>query len=121
MQEEIFLTQCEIAIKHDLPMILHGVKAFHHFAKYVDMLQIPAFLCRQTDLVVAAAKTGKVVNVKKGRVSVKAKAGYLEPQKMDKVNDLVENFERLNTLFKSISIIHHQINYTINNNFFKRR
>ena len=36
-------------------------------AKHVDMLQIPAFLCRQTDLVVAAAKTGKVVNVKKGQ------------------------------------------------------
>jgi len=36
-------------------------------AKVVDMLQIPAFLCRQTDLVVAAAKTGKVVNIKKGQ------------------------------------------------------
>ena len=36
-------------------------------AKYVDVLQIPAFLCRQTDLVVAAAKTGKVVNIKKGQ------------------------------------------------------
>ena len=36
-------------------------------AEYVDILQIPAFLCRQTDLLVAAAKTGKVVNVKKGQ------------------------------------------------------
>ena len=36
-------------------------------AEYVDMLQIPAFLCRQTDLVVAAAKTGRVVNIKKGQ------------------------------------------------------
>ncbi len=36
-------------------------------AKHVDILQIPAFLCRQTDLLVAAAKTGKVVNVKKGQ------------------------------------------------------
>lgn len=36
-------------------------------AKYVDVLQIPAFLCRQTDLLVAAAKTGKIVNVKKGQ------------------------------------------------------
>lgn len=36
-------------------------------AKHVDMLQIPAFLCRQTDLVVAAAKTGKIVNIKKGQ------------------------------------------------------
>jgi len=36
-------------------------------AKYVDILQIPAFLCRQTDLLIAAAETGKVVNVKKGQ------------------------------------------------------
>ena len=36
-------------------------------AKFVDVLQIPAFLCRQTDLLVAAAKTGKTVNIKKGQ------------------------------------------------------
>jgi len=36
-------------------------------AEYVDILQIPAFLCRQTDLLVAAAKTGKMVNIKKGQ------------------------------------------------------
>lgn len=36
-------------------------------AKYVDVLQIPAFLCRQTDLLIAAAKTGKFVNIKKGQ------------------------------------------------------
>ncbi len=36
-------------------------------AQYVDVLQIPAFLCRQTDLLIAAAKTGKIVNVKKGQ------------------------------------------------------
>jgi len=36
-------------------------------AKYVDVLQIPAFLCRQTDLLIAAANTGKVVNIKKGQ------------------------------------------------------
>ena len=36
-------------------------------AEYVDILQIPAFLCRQTDLLIAAAKTGKVINIKKGQ------------------------------------------------------
>ena len=36
-------------------------------AEYVDVLQIPAFLCRQTDLLIAAARTGKVVNIKKGQ------------------------------------------------------
>lgn len=43
-------------------------------AKYVDILQIPAFLCRQTDLLVAAAKTGKIVNIKKGQ--------FLSPESM---------------------------------------
>ena len=53
----------------DLPIVtdVHEVGQCDEVAKYVDMLQIPAFLCRQTDLVVAAAKTGKVVNVKKGQ------------------------------------------------------
>ncbi|HHW80142.1 MAG TPA: 3-deoxy-8-phosphooctulonate synthase, partial [Bacteroidales bacterium] len=36
-------------------------------AEYADVLQIPAFLCRQTELLVAAAKTGKIVNIKKGQ------------------------------------------------------
>ena len=36
-------------------------------AEYVDVLQIPAFLCRQTDLIAAAARTGKIVNIKKGQ------------------------------------------------------
>jgi 2-dehydro-3-deoxyphosphooctonate aldolase (KDO 8-P synthase) len=36
-------------------------------AKYVDVLQIPAFLCRQTELLIAAAETGKIVNIKKGQ------------------------------------------------------
>lgn len=43
-------------------------------AKYVDILQIPAFLCRQTDLLIAAAKTGKFVNIKKGQ--------FVSPQAM---------------------------------------
>jgi 2-dehydro-3-deoxyphosphooctonate aldolase (KDO 8-P synthase) len=36
-------------------------------AEYIDILQIPAFLCRQTDLLIAAAQTGRIVNVKKGQ------------------------------------------------------
>lgn len=46
---------------------IHEVSDANLAAKYVDVLQIPAFLVRQTDLVVAAAKTGKVVNLKKGQ------------------------------------------------------
>jgi len=46
---------------------VHSVEEATQAAQVVDVLQIPAFLCRQTDLLVAAAKTGRVVNVKKGQ------------------------------------------------------
>jgi 2-dehydro-3-deoxyphosphooctonate aldolase (KDO 8-P synthase) len=46
---------------------IHAVEEAQLAAKYVDILQIPAFLCRQTDLLIAAAKTGKTVNIKKGQ------------------------------------------------------
>ncbi|WP_347374288.1 3-deoxy-8-phosphooctulonate synthase [Aequorivita sp. Q41] len=53
----------------DVPTVtdIHEVSDATMAAEYVDVLQIPAFLVRQTDLVVAAAKTGKVVNLKKGQ------------------------------------------------------
>lgn len=52
-----------------VPMLtdIHEREQCADVAKYVDILQIPAFLCRQTDLLVAAAQTGAVVNVKKGQ------------------------------------------------------
>ncbi len=46
---------------------IHTAEEAAMAAEYVDILQIPAFLCRQTDLLIAAAKTGKMVNVKKGQ------------------------------------------------------
>lgn len=46
---------------------IHAPEEAAMAAEYVDILQIPAFLCRQTDLLVAAAKTGKIVNIKKGQ------------------------------------------------------
>jgi len=46
---------------------IHSAEEAAIAAKYVDVLQIPAFLCRQTDLLIAAAKTGKHVNIKKGQ------------------------------------------------------
>ena len=46
---------------------IHASEEAAMAAEYVDILQIPAFLCRQTDLLVAAAKTGKIVNIKKGQ------------------------------------------------------
>lgn len=53
---------------------IHTAEEAAMAAEYVDVLQIPAFLCRQTDLLVAAANTGKVVNIKKGQ--------FLSPQSM---------------------------------------
>ena len=53
----------------DVPVVtdIHATEEARMAAEYVDVLQIPAFLCRQTDLLVAAAKTGKTVNIKKGQ------------------------------------------------------
>ena len=53
----------------NIPVVsdIHTAEEATLAAPYVDMLQIPAFLCRQTDLLVAAAKTGRVINVKKGQ------------------------------------------------------
>jgi len=53
---------------------IHSAEEAKMAADYVDILQIPAFLCRQTDILVAAAKTGKVVNIKKGQ--------FLAPESM---------------------------------------
>ena len=46
---------------------IHSADEAFMAAEYVDILQIPAFLCRQTDLLVAAAQTGKIINIKKGQ------------------------------------------------------
>jgi 2-dehydro-3-deoxyphosphooctonate aldolase (KDO 8-P synthase) len=55
--------------KYSLPVVtdIHSPQEAAKAANYVDVLQIPAFLCRQTDLLIAAAQTGKIVNVKKGQ------------------------------------------------------
>ena len=59
----------EIRDKLKVPVLtdVHAAEQCARVAPAVDVLQIPAFLCRQTDLLIAAAKTGKVVNVKKGQ------------------------------------------------------
>lgn len=59
----------ELKNKFRFPVLtdVHNEEQCNEVAKVVDILQIPAFLCRQTDLLIAAAKTGKVINVKKGQ------------------------------------------------------
>jgi 2-dehydro-3-deoxyphosphooctonate aldolase (KDO 8-P synthase) len=62
--------------RFDIPVVtdIHTAEEAALAAEYVDVLQIPAFLCRQTDLLHAAGKTGKVVNIKKGQ--------FLSPESM---------------------------------------
>lgn len=59
----------KVAGKYSLPVTtdVHSAAEAGMAAQYVDILQIPAFLCRQTELLVAAAETGKIVNIKKGQ------------------------------------------------------
>ncbi|MFY7963736.1 MAG: 3-deoxy-8-phosphooctulonate synthase [Chitinophagaceae bacterium] len=59
----------KVATKYNLPTVtdVHSAAECAVAADFVDVLQIPAFLCRQTDLLVAAAETGKIINVKKGQ------------------------------------------------------
>jgi len=68
----------------DLPIVtdVHAAEEAKLAGEVADILQIPAFLCRQTDLLIAAAKTGKIVNIKKGQ--------FLAPQQMKSLIRKVE-------------------------------
>lgn len=82
----------EIRETFDCPIItdVHNEEQCHIVSQHVDILQIPAFLCRQTDLLVAAAKTGKVINVKKGQ--------FLAPNDMKNVIGKIEESNNENIL-----------------------
>lgn len=69
---------------YNVPLVtdIHAADEAAMAAEYVDVLQIPAFLCRQTDILVAAAHTGKVVNVKKGQ--------FLSPESMKFAVDKIQ-------------------------------
>lgn len=75
----------------DLPVVtdIHTIEEAKAAGQIIDILQIPAFLCRQTDLVVAAAQTGAVINVKKGQ--------FLAPWDMKNVVDKIisQNNDRI--------------------------
>ncbi|CAO2825097.1 unnamed protein product [Amaranthus hypochondriacus] len=59
----------KVKVAYDLPIVtdVHETIQCEAVGKVADVIQIPAFLCRQTDLLVAAAKTGKIINIKKGQ------------------------------------------------------
>lgn len=75
----------KIKEEFDLPIVtdIHTPDQAAIAAEVADIIQIPAFLCRQTDLLVAAAKTGKIVNIKKGQ--------FLAPQQMKSLVKKVED------------------------------
>ncbi len=66
----------KVKLELDLPVTsdVHEVSEISQVSEILDIIQIPAFLCRQTDLLVAAAQTGKIVNIKKGQ--------FLSPESM---------------------------------------
>ncbi len=73
-------TEFDVAILTDIHSPLEAVPT----AEIVDVLQIPAFLCRQTDIVVAAAKTGRPINIKKGQ--------FMAPEDMGAIAAKAEHF-----------------------------
>lgn len=81
----------KIKKEYDLPIVtdIHSAEQAVKAAEVADILQIPAFLCRQTDLLVAAAKTGKIVNIKKGQFLAPEQMGSLIKKVTDSGNNNV--------------------------------
>ena len=86
----------KVAQTFEVPVVtdIHSAEEAAVAAEYVDILQIPAFLCRQTDLLVAAAKTGKTVNIKKGQFLSGEAMGFAVEKVRQSGNDKVMLTER---------------------------
>lgn len=84
MEKGLELLQ-QVKKEYNVPIVtdIHEAWQAEIVAKTADVLQIPAFLCRQTDLLVAAAKTNKVINIKKGQ--------FLAPQQMKSIAQKVKD------------------------------
>lgn len=82
----------EIKDEYNLPVLtdVHEVWQIDYVKEVVDVIQIPAFLCRQTDLLLAAGKTGLPVNVKKGQ--------FLSPYDMENVATKIESTGNMNVM-----------------------
>lgn len=86
----------KIKKEFDLPIVtdVHLPQDAQKAAEVADVIQIPAFLCRQTDLLVAAAKTGKVINIKKGQFLAPQQMEALAKKVLDSGNDKILFTER---------------------------
>ena len=112
-------------IKEDfkVPIVtdIHEPTQAQKTAQIADIIQIPAFLCRQTDLLVAASKTGKIVNIKKGQFLSPYQMKSIAKKVVDSGNDKILITERgssfgYNNLvvdFRGIQIIQEELNYPI--------
>lgn len=87
-----------ISKEFDIPVVtdIHACEEAAMAAEFVDILQIPAFLCRQTDLLIAAAKTGKTVNIKKGQFLSGASMQFAVDKVVQSGNDSVMLTDRGN-------------------------
>lgn len=81
----------QVKKEFDLPIVtdIHLPEQAAPVSEVADILQIPAFLCRQTDLLVAAAKTGKIVNIKKGQFLAPAQMEPLAKKVLDSGNEKI--------------------------------
>lgn len=81
----------KVGAAYNIPVVtdIHESHEAEMAANYVDVLQIPAFLFRQTDLLVAAAKTGKVVNIKKGQFAAASAMKFAMQKVLDSGNNQV--------------------------------
>jgi len=86
----------KVKATYELPLTtdVHTDEEAAWAAEVVDILQIPAFLCRQTNLLVAAANTGKIINIKKGQFMSPESMRYATQKVKDSANDKVMLTER---------------------------
>lgn len=113
----------EIKKELNVPIVtdIHEPNQAEPVAKVADIIQIPAFLCRQTDLLVAAAKTGKIVNIKKGQFLSPYQMKSIAKKVLDSGNDKILITDRgtsfgYNNLIvdmRSIEIIQKELGYNM--------
>ena len=112
----------KISKSFDVPTLtdIHSQEDAKNAAEYVDILQIPAFLSRQTDIIISAAKTGKIINLKKGQFMSPESMSFAVQKVIDSGNnnvwitdrgtqfgysDLVVDFRGI-PIMKKLSLIH---------------
>lgn len=95
----------ELKKELDVPLLLdiHSPKEADLVADIADIIQIPAFLCRQTDLIIAASQTKKVINIKKGQ--------FLSPEDMKNIVEKIEKYDNNKILLteRGVSFGYHNL------------